>query len=305
MCFSFNSTLFRTNLCAPVQTYTTQTTIITNITIRSLFLSAHNLYASSCSLFLSCECAALNLSESAFIRQIFIDFLNTRLTDLLLIHVSLFLTLLQSNTFSNYLLTTLLQATFIRYFYHTTIRYPARNLFVGTTLIYQNFTTETATTRKTECVTTYYCRLCLVFLYTRILSLQDVLKVEGSHSSLLENPIVLVHVHTSHTCLVVGGLFRKFSMHLLVYTVWTLYCVSLLCVSVIYLFHTLDLCSCNFRLLYSVLNDIRSFRQECISYSFYSDCILLSFTSCLDVPKYKSVYTSRCIKIKTNRNTFY
>ena len=48
MCFSFNWTLFivRTNLCATFQTYTTFITITMTINIRSLFLSAYNLFAS-------------------------------------------------------------------------------------------------------------------------------------------------------------------------------------------------------------------------------------------------------------------
>ena len=44
--------IVRTILCATIQTYTTYTTIITTITIRSLFLSAYNLFAShTCSLY--------------------------------------------------------------------------------------------------------------------------------------------------------------------------------------------------------------------------------------------------------------
>ena len=59
MCFGFNQTL----LCATVQTYTTYTAI----TILSLSLSTYNLYARTCSLFLSMTtiCSAHNLFVSA------------------------------------------------------------------------------------------------------------------------------------------------------------------------------------------------------------------------------------------------
>ena len=49
---------------------------------------------------------------------------------------------------------------------------------------------KNATSHKTNWITTNCCLLCLAFLSTHNLSLQNVLKVEGSHFCLLENSIV-------------------------------------------------------------------------------------------------------------------
>ena len=79
----------------------------------------------------------------------------------------------------------------------------------------------------------YYCPLCLThFIYKRVyvFSLIQVLEVERSGFRLLDNSLRL-------PC----------RLYIVVYCVH----IASFCVIIIYLFHTLDICSCSFCLLFS------------------------------------------------------
>ena len=109
------------------------------------------------------------------------------------------------------------------FFQVTLVLYSAHNWDVQTL----NFTQDWITV---DC-----CPLWLAFLYTHSFSLQNVIKVEGSRSCLLENSLVTACTYAlsylSVRILIVVRLFKSCSMHLLLCICHNIHCLLLLSLS--------------------------------------------------------------------------